>query len=103
MRALVLYHPQSDHVGLVEGFVSDFARFKGRLLEKVSLETREGADLATLYDIMQYPAILVIGPDGKLQRAWQGGVLPLMDEVESYMHGLEPVNRQAPTIQPAHA
>lgn len=89
MRALVLYHPQSDHVGLVEGFIKDFERFKSKKLEKVSLETREGADLASLYDVTQYPAILVIGPDGVLQKLWQGELLPLMDEVDSYIHDVD--------------
>jgi hypothetical protein len=90
MRAVVLYHPNSDHLGLVEGFVHDFKRFKDKELELVSLETREGADIATLYDVTQYPAILIIGPEGKLQKLWQGEILPLMDEVESYMHNFEP-------------
>jgi hypothetical protein len=85
MRAVVLYHPASDHVGLVEQYTQDFIRFKSRVLEKVSLETRAGADLATLYDITRYPAILVIGPDGVLSHVWQGGFFPLMDELSAYL------------------
>src|SRR4051794_33771805 len=100
MRALVLYHPQSDHIGLVETFTHDFIRFKGKLIEKISLETREGADLATLYDITQYPAILITGPDGSLQRAWQGLPLPLMDDVDSHLQSVESRPRQSRAIQP---
>ena len=95
MRVVILYHPNSDHVGIVEGFVQDFRRFKGKVLEKVSLETREGADMASLYDITQYPAILVIGPEGRLQKLWQGEVLPLMDEVDSYMRDFEPAFQES--------
>jgi len=80
-----LYHPASDHVGLVESYSRDFIRFKGRVLELISLETREGADLAQLYDITRYPAILVIGPDGSLIHLWQGGLFPLMDELSGYL------------------
>ena len=85
MRAVVLYHPKSDHVGLVETFEHDFKRFKNKDVEKLSLETRAGADMAALYDITQYPAILVIGPNGALQKAWQGPVMPLMDQVDAFM------------------
>jgi len=87
MRAVVLYHPKSDHGGKVEDFVHDFKRFKYKKLEKVSLETVEGAELAKLYDVVRYPAILVIGPEGKLQQIWQGEMLPLMNEVDAYVHG----------------
>lgn len=100
MRALVLYHPQSDHVGLIETFVHDFIRFKGKLIEKISLETRQGDDLAQLYDITQYPAVLVIGPEARLQKEWQGIPLPLMDEVDSYMHDMEPQPREARRVEP---
>ena len=85
MKAVVLYHPQSDHIGRVESFAHDFKRFKNRDIQKISLETVEGAEMAKLYDVVRYPAVLVIGPEGKLEKVWQEEVLPLMDEVESYM------------------
>jgi hypothetical protein len=85
MRGLVLYHLKSDHSGKVEDFIHDFKRFKNKDLEKVSLETVEGSHLAQLYDIVRYPAILIIGPDGKLQKFWQGETLPLMDEVDAHL------------------
>lgn len=90
MRAFILYHPKSDHAGLVEDFARDFKRFKGKKIEKISLETREGADLADIYDVTQYPAILIIGPNGVLQKLWQGEMLPLMDDVNSYMQDMSP-------------
>lgn len=83
MRAVVLYHSKSDHAGRVEEFVHDFERFKHKRIEKVSLETINGAALAQLHDIVRYPAVLVIGPDGAAQRMWQGPDLPLMNDVDS--------------------
>lgn len=85
MRAVVLYHPQSDHIGLVEGFVHDFKRFKGKDIEKISLETVEGSEMARLHDVTRYPALLIIGPNGTLQKLWQGDIMPLMDEVDSFL------------------
>jgi hypothetical protein len=84
MRLVILYHPQSDHIGLVDTYAQDFRRFKGRNIERISLETKEGADMAALYDIVRYPALLVIGPDGGLAAVWQGSLLPLMDELSAY-------------------
>lgn len=84
MRIVILYHPQSDHIGLVDGYVQDFKRFKGRDIERISLETVEGADMAKLYDIVRYPALLVIGPEGSLIQQWQGTLLPLMDQLSYY-------------------
>jgi hypothetical protein len=84
MRLVILYHPKSDHIGLVDSYTQDFRRFKGRNIEKISLETVEGAEMAKLYDIVRYPALLVIGPDGSLSQQWQGTLLPLMDQLSYY-------------------
>jgi hypothetical protein len=40
--------------------------------------------MATLYDIVRYPAIMVLRSDGAMQKAWEGIELPLIDEVQSY-------------------
>ena len=45
-----------------------------------------GSATATLYDIMRYPAILVLQNDGYLQKSWEGEQFPLMDEIFSYAH-----------------
>lgn len=85
MRAVVLYHPMSDHGRIVEEYVRDFKHFKHKEVELVSLETLEGADIARLYDVTIYPAVLVIGPGGVLQKMWQGSMMPLMNEIDSYL------------------
>lgn len=56
----------------------------GRKIEMVSINTRDGAATASLYDVMSYPAILVLGNDGSMVNFWQGMPLPLMDEVAGY-------------------
>lgn len=89
MKLLILYRPESDHATTVESFVRDFEHQHedtARHVELVSLNTREGAAMATLYDIMQYPAILALTNDGRVLNAWQGQPLPLMDEVASYAY-----------------
>lgn len=84
MKVVILYHPKSDHARKVEDFARDMSRQYDRIAELVSLETREGADMARLYDVVQYPVIMAVANDGHLLKAWQGPILPLMDEVIYY-------------------
>jgi hypothetical protein len=85
MKAIILYHPKSDHGGVVEDYARDFKRLKeGKEIELVSLETVEGSTLAKLYDITRYPAALALADDGSLIDAWQGEQLPLMVDLEAY-------------------
>jgi hypothetical protein len=85
MKVLALYRPASEHARAVEEFVREFQRRDpSRAIELVDLNTRDGAALATLYDVVQYPAILALSDDGQLQQWWQGEQLPLMNEVAAY-------------------
>lgn len=87
MKLLVLYRPNSEFASATESFVRDFERTHdvGSNLELVSVNTRDGAATASLYDIMAYPSLLVIGDDGRLINSWIGMPLPLMDEVAGFM------------------
>ena len=84
MKIYILYHPQSDHARSVEDFARDYQHLKQKELQLMSLETREGADMARLYGIVAYPAILAVRDDGQLLKQWQGDTMPLMDEVSAY-------------------
>lgn len=85
MKVLVLYRPQSEHSRLIEDFIREFQiRHSSHRLEILNVDSRDGIATATLYDIVQYPAILVLQNDGQVQKLWMGQQLPLMDEVASY-------------------
>ena len=82
MKVVVLYRPNSDHSRKVEDFASDFSRvYRDKRLELVSLDTRDGASTATLYDVMQYPAVLALANDGHVLQEWEGEMLPRTSEV----------------------
>lgn len=81
MKVCILYHPYSEHARPVEEFARDFERRHGNHVELMSLETREGSAAASLYDVVQYPAVLVLREDGQLLQHWVGDRLPLMNEV----------------------
>lgn len=84
----MLYRPNSEHATTVESFARDFEHQHDirNKLELVSVNTREGAATAALYDIWQFPAILAVSDDGRMLNAWQGEQMPLMDEVASYAY-----------------
>lgn len=89
MRVVVLYRPNSDHGRIVEAFIRDFKyqhEFDANHLEVKDIDTREGGALASLYDILNYPAILILADDGSLVKDWQGGDLPLMEEIVGYLY-----------------
>lgn len=71
---------------MVEEYVHDFEHHKGVSIELTSLDTRPGADLATLYGVVQYPALLVRRDSGELVKLWEGAPLPLMNEVAGYLN-----------------
>ncbi|HZP55711.1 MAG TPA: hypothetical protein VFB03_03005 [Candidatus Saccharimonadales bacterium] len=95
MRVVVLYHPRSDHAGVIEDYARDYKKIKNRELEFISLDSVEGADMARLYDVVRYPAILAIANDGSLQKLWQGLPLPLMSEIDAYTLDTEMTFAQA--------
>lgn len=85
MKAVMLYKPDSEAARKVEDFARDFERTQHKPIQALSLETREGADMARLYDMVQNPSILVIRDDGQLLKFWQGDQFPLMNELASYL------------------
>lgn len=87
MKVLVLYRPNSEHGRLVEDFIRDYKRagHNGHM-EALNIDTREGAAMASVYDVMEYPGIIVIRDDGSVLRAWQGSQLPMQNEVAAYAY-----------------
>lgn len=87
MKLLVLYRPDSEHAREVEDFMRDLQRRHGvnpDTIDILNVDSREGAAMASLYDIMMYPSILAVANDGSVLKSWEGAELPLMDEVVSY-------------------
>ena len=80
----ILYRTQSEQERQVIEFEHEYAKRTGRHLSLYDLNTQEGSDLAKLYDVTQYPAVLAIANDGSLLQLWQGEMLPLINEVLYY-------------------
>lgn len=86
MKVSILYHPESEFARAVEEYAHDFERQKGKAIELISLETKDGANLAALYDIVRYPALIVRRDNNDLVKHWEGEPLPLMNEVAGYLN-----------------
>jgi hypothetical protein len=90
MKVLILYRPRSEHARLVEDFIRDYKnRHEEGKLEVADIDTRDGSATASLYGIMQYPAVLALRNDGSVLKEWEGDQLPLMDEIAYYTFGQE--------------
>jgi hypothetical protein len=90
MKVLILYRPNSEYARKVEDFIRDYKnRHEEGRLEVLDIDSRDGAATATLYGIMQYPAILALRNDGSVLKYWEGDALPLMDEVAYYTFNQE--------------
>jgi hypothetical protein len=87
MKVIVLYRPKTEQEGRALDYARDYKQLKNRELELLSLDTIEGDDMAKLYDITQYPAVVAIKDDGQLEQMWQGANLPLMNELDYYTTG----------------
>lgn len=85
MDAIIFYRKNSESEMQARNYARDFEMKTGRKLEPMEVDSKEGLELARLYDIVQYPAILVRAKDGKLLQMWQGEPLPLNDEVVAYI------------------
>lgn len=87
MKLLLLYRPNSEHTSIVESFLRDLERQSSLTdkLETMDPNSREGAATASLYDIVQYPAVLVVDDFGSIMRSWQGEQLPRVDDVAGYL------------------
>lgn len=69
----------------MEQFVREFkSRNSNEHVEMLDVDSRDGSATASLYDILQYPAIVVTQQDGVVQKIWTGDQFPLIDEVASY-------------------
>lgn len=87
MKVIVLYRPNSEHARAIEEYCHDFVtQDKGREVELVNIDSVQGAHLAELYEVVQYPAIVALEENGGLLHMWQGDteVPPLMSELAYY-------------------
>lgn len=70
---------------MVESYLRDFKMQTGKEISTLDIDSPEGMELCRLYDITQYPAILAMDDEGRLQNAWVGEQLPRIGELSYYV------------------
>jgi len=89
VKVLVLYRPDSEFSRNVEDFLRDLRQVHSlneKQLEVLNYDSRDGSAMASLYDIMTQPAIVIVNDDGSYIKHWEGDRLPLQQEVTGYMY-----------------
>lgn len=85
MRTFIVFKEQSDHARPVLDYLVDFNRQTGKQLATIDPETREGADLCRVYDVVEYPTIVAVDDNGVMQNMWRGLPLPTISELSYYV------------------
>jgi hypothetical protein len=85
MKVAVIYRSASEHGRPVTEFLRDFERRTGKKLEEIDPDSIRGANFCAVYDVVEYPTVIVTTDDGQLVNMWRGVPLPLIDEVSYYV------------------
>jgi hypothetical protein len=70
MKLIILYQPNSELESSVTEYVRSFAQETGRTIDLIDSDSVEGVEAAKLYDILQFPAIVVFKDDGSIVQSW---------------------------------
>lgn len=81
MRIVMIYREKSDYRMAVETFLHDYRARTGQDIETLDPDSRDGVNLCRTYDVVEYPTLLAIGPDGMMYQMWRGTNLPTVSEV----------------------
>jgi hypothetical protein len=84
MRVIVVTKDQTDYSRSVDEYLHDFKRQTGRDLEVVNPDTPDGVSFCRTYDIVEYPTLVAIDADSRMQQLWRGLPLPTISEVSYY-------------------
>lgn len=85
MRLRLIHRERSDYAAAVRDFTRELQVGGIVDIEEVDPDSPEGADVCSLYGIVQYPAVLVTTDDGVSTFMSQGLPLPLVREVQYYV------------------
>ena len=85
MRVAIVYRVESDHAREVTDYLRDFKRRTGHDIEEIDPDTRDGIGFCKTYDIVEYPTMVALSTDGRVQNMWRGRPLPTMSEVSYYV------------------
>ena len=84
MKITIVYREESDHAREVFDFLHDFEKRTGQTIEEINPDSPRNEFFIRAYDIVEYPTIVALSADSRLQAMWRGLPLPLISEVSYY-------------------
>ncbi len=85
MKVSIVYKKESEYAREVIDYLREFERRTGKTIDEIDPDTREGATICRVYDIVEYPSIVALDDTGVLQNLWRGLPLPTISEVSYYV------------------
>lgn len=85
MKVVIVYKDESEQARPVIDFLRDVKRQTGHDIEVIDPESVEGSSFCRVYDIVEYPTMVALDDDGRLQNTWRGLPLPTISEVSYYL------------------
>ncbi|MCY4088907.1 MAG: hypothetical protein OXF49_02150 [Candidatus Saccharibacteria bacterium] len=67
----------------IDTFLKLLDRHKSKL-QVINVDSRQGDQLSRLYDLMDYPSVVVVRDDGVQVESWQGK-LPYLEDLNPYL------------------
>jgi len=88
VKLLFLYRPRSEYARELEQYVREFKRlYPDKNVELLDVDSIQGEAKARLYDVVEYPAVIVIrDDDSSLVNCWTGQRLPTINDVISFLN-----------------
>lgn len=84
MRTVIVSKENRDYSRTVREYLRDFERQTGHTIEVIDPDTADGASFCRVYDIVEYPTVIALDDDSRMQQLWRGLPLPTMSEVSYY-------------------
>lgn len=82
MRLVVVSREQRDYSREVREWLRAFERRSPEVVpELVDPDSRDGVGFTGAYDLLEFPAVLVLRDDGGVVASWRGTPMPPVDEV----------------------
>ncbi|MCY4010535.1 MAG: hypothetical protein OXF30_00485 [Candidatus Saccharibacteria bacterium] len=83
MKIYLFYRPQVGMDLAIDTFLKLLDRHKSKL-QVINVDSRQGDQLSRLYDLMDYPSVVVVRDDGVQVESWQGK-LPYLEDLNPYL------------------
>lgn len=84
MRVVCVSKENRDYSRSVSEWLEDFYRRTGETVELIDPDV--DYNFCASYDIVEYPTVLALGPNGEAINVWKGLPLPLFNEISYYVN-----------------